>query len=418
MLDPAVVEFFQVRKEAWLKKNIKASMDAEDVLGKEAECEEVFSLEHWLPNAAKRAGQMSISTHPCTFSHPSSRKNKNGYASSIIAKSVKTNDGYLRTGNVTVAADALGNAAALDVHKFLTLEMADGDELLAHIQCDSDLALALLKINSHSYQELKTGFLAMTEQKTESITSSKIKQVYFPVDDNYHQLSLLTASGMVFELRQRIDTLRFSDGTKEARACEKQESFHPVGYKQLTSITSIAYGGTKPQNISVLNNQNGGRAHLLLSAPPVLDERKVQFPLVDFFQQSISPFQYKNTFTALHALFVKYHNNWEIRAERDEYYQEIIDRIIQKMWALRFVSSQQYNPERSQLDRTQKVWLLDEHQELREQDDDWLDDLVQKITQFIFNGYEKVLKKKAFMFSEAEFKHIYTIVEQSKEALR
>ncbi|MEX6067038.1 type I-F CRISPR-associated protein Csy1 [Providencia hangzhouensis] len=31
-----------------------------------------------MPSAAKRAGQISLSTHPCTFSHPSSRKTKTG----------------------------------------------------------------------------------------------------------------------------------------------------------------------------------------------------------------------------------------------------------------------------------------------------------------------------------------------------
>ena len=123
MLDPAITDFFEDRKSAWLKKNIKSSMSDMLVKEKEAECETVFSFQQWLPNAAKRAGQISISTHPCTFSHPSSRKNKNGYATSVIANGSKKNDGFLRSGNVDVAADALGNAAALDVYKFLMLVM-------------------------------------------------------------------------------------------------------------------------------------------------------------------------------------------------------------------------------------------------------------------------------------------------------
>ena len=118
--------------------------------------------------------------------------NKNGYVSSVLAEIDRVEDGYLKTGNVSVATDALGNAAALDVHKFLTLVMQDGDNLLTHIQQETDLAQTLLAIKSTNYQELKSGFLAMVENASENITSSKIKQVYFPVDDYYHQLSLLT----------------------------------------------------------------------------------------------------------------------------------------------------------------------------------------------------------------------------------
>ena len=78
MLDPAITLFFSERKEAWLKKNIKTDMDEFEKKEQEQACEEVFALSTWLPNAARRAGQISMSTHPCTFSHPSARKNKNG----------------------------------------------------------------------------------------------------------------------------------------------------------------------------------------------------------------------------------------------------------------------------------------------------------------------------------------------------
>lgn len=418
MTDSRVIEFFQERKAAWLKKAINTSMTEMEVSEKELECEQVFSLEQWLPNASKRAGQISISTHPCTFSHPSSRKNKNGYVTSIIASSQHSDDGYLRSGNVTVEADALGNAAALDVYKFLTLKMEDGQTLLSHIEQDSDLAQQLLNIKAGSYNTLKDGFLAMTNSDDESVTSSKIKQIYFPVDGGYHQLSILSASGAMFELRKRVDTIRFSEATKAARACEKNNEIYEGGYKQLVNMTTIGYGGTKPQNISVLNNQNGGKVHLLSSEPPKLTKRDIHFPTVDFFSQSVSYYQCRDLFYALHELFLNHKNDWNIRRERDEYYQAIIDRIIEKMWLVRNVSSEQYNPDTTQLNKTQKIWLCEVNEDKRETESDWLDDLCKDITRFIFNGYEKLLGKKAFIFSDAEFKHIQKQVVNNKEALR
>ncbi|MBL6987681.1 MAG: type I-F CRISPR-associated protein Csy1 [Methylobacter sp.] len=419
MIDKAINDFFQDRKAAWLKKTIKASMTEIEAKEKELECNQIFSLEQWLPNAAKRAGQISISTHPCTFSHPSSRKNKNGYASSVIAASERSSDGYLRNGNVEVDTDALGNAAALDVYKFLMLNMDDGQSLLSHIQQDSELAHNLLDIKTESYQILKTGFLAMIENDIGSaITSSKIKQVYFPVGDSYHQLSILSASGLMFELKKRIDSIRFSDGTKVARACEKANEMHECGYLQLPGLTTIGYGGTKTQNISVLNFQNRGKAHLLSSAPPKLYKRDVQFPSTEFFSQSINYYQCRDLFNALHELFLKHKNNWQIRAERDEYYQSILDRIIERMWLVRNVSETQYNPDTSRLNKTQKIWLCPEHINTRVDENEWLDDLCKSVASFMFHGYTKIVGKTAFMFSDEEYKYIHEQVVKNREALR
>jgi len=253
MLDPAIQSYFAERKEAWLKKNVKATMQAHEIKELEQQCEQQFSLNEWLPNAAKRAGQISMSTHPCTFSHPSARKNKNGYVSSVLVTVERVEDGFMKTGNVAVATDALGNAAALDVYKFLTLIMQDGESLLTHIQQESQLAQDLLTIKSTSYADLRSGFLAMVAGATENITSSKIKQVYFPVEDDYHQLSLLTNSGMVYQLRARLDKLRFSDEVKALRDKKRKNEFSEQGYCEIYGLTTIGYGGTKPQNISVLN---------------------------------------------------------------------------------------------------------------------------------------------------------------------
>lgn len=422
MYGQAITEFFEERKEDWLKKNTIATMEAREIKEKEAECNHLFSLEQWLPNAAKRAGQISISTHPCTFSHPSSRKNKNGYATSIIAKPKKRNDGFLRSGNVEVNADALGNAAILPVYKFLTLAMDDGRNLLTHLELDTDLAKSLLSIQTQSYEDLKAGFLAMTQSSSDSVTSSKIKQVYFPVEDDYHQLSILTPSAIVFDLRKRLDHLRFGDDEiKEIRKKRKNREFSEQGYSEVIGLTTIGYGGTKPQNISVLNNQNGGKAHLLSSEPPKLKRRDIQFPTRDFFTQSINFFQSKDIFYRfhdLHAIYIKDKNNIHIRNQRDAFYQAVVDRIIERMWEIRLISDEQFNPASSQLRSEQKIWLLDEHRDTRENENDWLDKILQSITQFVFHGYEKVLSKKAIKMGDAEYRHMEKLVEGNRELLK
>jgi CRISPR-associated protein Csy1 len=418
MLDPEILNYFSERKEAWLKKNVKSSMDDVEIKELTQTCEQQFSLNEWLPNAARRAGQISMSTHPCTFSHPSARKNKNGYVSSVLVNIDHINDGFLKTGNVTVATDALGNAAALDVYKFLTLMMEDGKSLLTHIQQDSALATSLLSIKSASYQNLKDGFLAMVESSNKNITSSKIKQVYFPVENDYHQLSLLTNSGMVYQLRARLDKLRFSDDVKILRDKRRKNEFSEQGYSEIYGLTTIGYGGTKPQNISVLNNQNGGKAHLLSSVPPSIEKRNIHFPKSDFFIESFKKYDYADTFKALHKLFQADYNNVNIRNARDHYLQEIMDLLIEKMWAVRAVSPTQYHQESSFLVSHQRTWLCSDDTQNREESDQWLDTLVDEISRWISRSYEKVVGKTAVKLGEEERLLFVNIVEQNREFLK
>lgn len=420
MKDPAVEAFFQERKEGWLKKAIKASSSEVEIQEKNKDCEDLFSLENWLPKAAERAKSRAISSHPSKFSHPSTGigpKNRANatYVTPIIASGGVSQDGYLRTGNVEVALDSLGNAGELDVDEFLRLILKDGKSLLVHLQDGTDYVKHLFSIESENYKTLRDGFLAMASCEGETQTSSKIKQVYFPVSDGYHLLSLLTPSGSIFELKKRC---RLTEEEKNTRTLKNDGEYSAEGYRQIINITEIGYGGGNPWNISELNKSNYGRSYLLSSEPPQLKLRDIQFPTVDFFSQTFSYYRSKELFQALHKLFVSYQNDWQVRAERDAHYQAIIDRIIERMWLVREVAPEQFNSETSQLNKNQKVWLCDKHGEKRNSDEDWLDDITEQVTRYIFNGYEKILGKKAFMFSDDEFRHIHRLVTDQREALR
>jgi CRISPR-associated protein Csy1 len=398
-----------------MKKNQTSSMSDEEVLRLKAKCEESISLEKWLPDAAKRAGQISISTHPCTFSHPSSRKNKNGYVTPIIADAKRQNDGLLRSGNVEVESDALGNAAALDVHKFLNLEMSDGQMLIKHIELESQLAKSLLTVENHRYESLRDGFLKMISSSNDLVTSEKIKQVYFPVKDDYHQLSILSNSGIMYHLKKRIDTMRFGDEVKEKRDKRKKGEYSESGYSEIYSLTTIGFGGTKPQNISVLNSKNGGKAYLLRSMPPVLKKRDIYFPKSNFFEESIRAWEVSEIFDALHRIASTDYNNVDIRDARIRRYGQLMDKVIEKMWSLRLVSEDQYYEKNSKLKSHQKIWLSHEYEEERESDDTWLDKLENDITDWIIKSYEKRTNKK---FGADEKKDIAKVVHEHRGALR
>lgn len=420
MLEPAIVTFFAERKEAWLKKNVSTSMQESEVLEKQRECEQNFLLANWLPDAAKRAGQISIASHPCTFSHPSARKNKNGYVSSIIAKNKPSADGFLRSGNVAVEPDALGNAAALDVYKFLSLPMSDQRSLLVHIEQESELARQLLEVPTCDYQTLRDGFLKMIDSDQASVSSSKIKQVYFPVaEGEYHLLSLLTHSGHLFELRKRLDAMRFGELVKEARESKKANRFHPEGYQEIFGLTTIGFGGTKPQNISVLNNQNAGKAHLLPSIPPNLTPREIRLPKTDFFKECFTAWQAKEVLEALHRLFKADYNNINIRDGRDYRIQQYVDLVIEKMWQVRLFLTGHQGDLPSELPLEQKVWLYPEFESQREQENEWLDKITRQIARGLINHYSrsKVISNP-LLLADQELLAIETVVASNRENFR
>lgn len=427
MTNEIVAKFFDERKEAWLKKNIKSSMSEEEILIKHEKCSDTFSLEVWLPNASRRAGQISMSTHPCTFSHPSARKNKNGYVTSIIADKEQRDDGLLRSGNVQVSSDALGNAAALDVHNFLTLIMPDGKALIEHIKRDSELAQSLLKIKNKDYRTLREEFLEMIGSSSEEfVTSSKIKQVYFPVEEDYHQLSILTNSGILYHLKKRVNAIRFGkdeedkEKLKELRALRKDNDFSEEGFSEIYNLTTIGYGGTKRQNISVLNSQNRGQAHLLNSMPPELKRRETSFPRKNFFSESMKLWHLKESFQALHNIFkVPNYSNEAMRSARKYHYEQLVEKVIEQMWAVRLVSKEQYYEKTSLLKSHQKIWLYMDDVVKREEDDEWLDKIVEELSAWVLQSYKKSLGSLAIEINGTwEYLDIKDIVSKHKEALR
>lgn len=427
MLDPAIAAFFAERKEGWLKNKLKSGMTDEQKKTIVMECEEKFSLEKWLPKAAKRISSRATSTHPSKFSHPSAgvgkdNKKNHTFVTPVIFHGQYECDGFIKSGNVeNIRRDSLGNAADLDVEDFLYTECSDGMALINHLLNDTEIARSTLNIESETYDVLKKGFLSIIQNSSETSTSTKIKQVYFPVEEGYHQLSILSNSGIIFELRKRIEALRFSDVVKEGREARRNNLYSENGYSEIFDVTTIGYGGTKPQNISVLNNQNAGKAHLLLSVPPILEQRDIKFPKTDFFTQNLRYYDCKSELERLDKIFkIEREGNIpleKIRKGRDRCLRDILDIVLQIMIAVRSVSNTQFFPEKSKLKQWQKIWLCEQHQQERRDQDEWLDTLCKQVAAWINKAYKHSVKN-AVLLGEAERAYIRDFVTEHKEALR
>lgn len=435
MLDPAIQTFLSERQATWLKDKLKSCKDEAEQYEVESNAREKYSLANWLPDAAKRAGQLAMVSHPGKFSHPSAK------TSSVIANVDRKPDGFLRTGNVQAEFDVFGNAAALDVFKFLSLMLTDGQTVLAHLEQDSEtikthkvffttpVTLSQRDLFETSeiqptdtFNKIRQGLLAIKQVSTAAKTSDKVKQIYFPVGDNYHLLSILTPSGLMFKLKERINTLRFSDAAKLAREHRRNQEHDEQGFDELYNLTVIGFGGTKPQNISVLNNQNGGTAYLLSSMPPSLKPRGLQTPKTDFFNNSLYYKNYQDSFKSLHKLLLTDYNNINIREGRDNLLHFIIqqaldEQVTEKLWQLRQLEAGW--SAKTNLSMAQKIWLDNAHAEQRDSDDGWLDEIISDFARWIVFAYQKTVgKEQAVSLGDIELVHFKQLLTDYQEDLR
>lgn len=407
-MNPNLTTFFNERKAMWLKAKLKGSLDADEEAAILQEAEDKFSLATWLPDAARRAPWLSIVSHPSKFSHPSAK------TTAIIAQSQRSDDGYLRTGNVEYPLDVFGNAAAMDVYKFLCLTLDDGQTILQHLEQDTQTIKNVFTIPTAPYATLKVGLLSVMQSDGINKTDPLVKQVYFPVADDYHLLSILTPSGLLTQLKSRIDNMRFSETTKQAKEARKKNELHSTGYDDVLELTVTGYGGTQPQNVSVLNSQNAGRAYLLMSAPPTLQQRHTRLPSSNFFRSSLSRRQFQDSFQTLDRLIRSGVNNIYIREGIRNTLKYIIDQVIQRVFRIRALGVGWSNAEHYQaLPLAQRIWLDDTHLLLRETEDEWLQEICRDFARWLLDTYEYLCKDTCIKLSDDELREIRIMIEQA-----
>lgn len=402
----AIYDFLNERKELWLKDRLKKAVDEAEINELTQQANQKFSLNEWIDDAAKRGTQLSMVSHPSKFSHPSAK------TSSVIAQAQSENDGYLRTGNIDYPLDVFGNAAAMDVYKFLSIPLSNGLTVLENIEQKNELIENILTHSSFNFDILRDDFLKIKRSDLSLKTDHLVKQVYFPISKNeYHLLSLLTASGLITTLKKRLDQLRFSDATKTAKENRRKNEIDPVGYADIYDLTVTAYGGTQPQNVSVLNSQNAGRAYLLASTPPQLEKRSIRLPNSDFFSQTLYRNNYKENFTELHKLMRLDINNINIRNAIKNIIQFVIDQILLYAFKIRSHYEQGWSEQDYYigLPKIQRIWLDNLYQDYRENYTDWRDEIAAAIGRWIILAYEKTIEK-AYKLGDGELSHVKIIV--------
>jgi CRISPR-associated protein Csy1 len=252
----AVIETFIADRLAAKLDGLKEGDDE-----KREKLREEYEPENWLASAAKRVSQIRLVTHAVKYSHPDAR------GTSVHAPKELIPEPLIGTSGPGLVDDVVGNAAALDVFKFLRLEVS-GASLLQRAQAEDAELLAALSPDSAQAQSWCKAFAGITESAETTSSDTLAKQLYFPLQEGgYHLLAPLYPSSLAHLIHQRIQHTRFSGEAKSAREARRNQAVH-AGYCEYPDVATRAFGGSKPQNISQLNSERGGVGYLLPSLPP------------------------------------------------------------------------------------------------------------------------------------------------------
>ncbi|MCQ4167389.1 type I-F CRISPR-associated protein Csy1 [Tahibacter harae] len=269
----AIQRFLNERRDSKLEK-------LPDDDPKRTELETQFHPETWIEDAARRVSQIQAVTHSLKPIHPDAR-GTNLYCPP------GTLHGHTELGSHVLdqefSGDVVGNAAALDVYKFLRVE-ANGTTLLAAALAEDPDLIAAFSTDSERAAAWSRAFARLVQPRGDLATHTYGKQVYwlvgdFPTNDSdYHLLAPLYATSLTHRLHVTINEGRFGDAAKAAREARKEKRTHEHGFAEYPDLATQKLGGTKPQNISQLNSERGGVNYLLASLPPQW-KSKVRAPL-------------------------------------------------------------------------------------------------------------------------------------------
>lgn len=367
---------------------------AVEVAQERRELELRYTPQNWLTDAAARAGQISLVTHAAKFTHGDSK-------SGSIYSEVAVTEGYLGSAALNdLSADAVGNAASLDVAKLLQSEV-EGDSLLASLKRKDYRALKAFAENDQQLTQWIDGFSQALNPPAPA--SHKLaKQIYFPVEGGYHLLSPLFASSLAHAMHQKMAALRFGDEAKAARQARKNGTWHEKTLVQFRNVAEIHFGGTKPQNVSALNSARRGAMWLLSTQPPVW-RRSAKPPIGinsvfrtggEFNAMANHPLQLLVSLLSSTATY----NNVHIRDARDRYIDEIVDTLF-------FFASKYQTPEWQgwtlqcpELPLHQQLWLdpwrtkNDDAFRLQREQDDWQELIAEDFARWLNYRLGKTLK--------------------------
>jgi len=234
----------------------------------------------WLSEHAIKAKDISFATHVGKLTHSSSK------SSSVYDKTSSINDLYLTTNTLIdfFVDTAVSNAASAPAGEILTIKVGT-KSLLDFIKNDDSSPFSLLSDNLDEVNFWMTGFKQAYDSDRKS-SHFLAKQIYYPVNNDYHLLMPLVSSSIAHELFSRF---RFSEDKKLISKQKDVDKYHPDLFIFYPNKATLNVTGSNHSNASSLNGKRLGKLALLSCAPPKWKSKnKFSLEQVSLFNRSLN----------------------------------------------------------------------------------------------------------------------------------
>lgn len=317
---------------AFIAERLQTKLDGAKSQQERDELAEKYRPHCWIADAARRSSQIQFATYTVKGIHPDSKgTNVNAHPSALpegLVGSASLNNRRL---------DVVGNAAALDVYKLLMLPIDGETRLLDLVEAEDERLLPILAEREEEARAHLAAFKAIGQRESSGAkTYELMKQLLWPEGDDaqhhdsYLNLVPLYPTSLVHQVYQSLQKIRFGEEVKPAKEARREKKSHPNGYTELPDVAYIKLGGTKPQNISQLNSERGGRNYLLPSLPPTFEYRSVRAPIYErsIFERAFPYFSRHCVQRFCLEIIDEARNNKRVRERRESILQEILGALM------------------------------------------------------------------------------------------
>jgi len=357
----------------------------------------------WIDKAVIDIKKIMPATHPIKLTHSSIKG-----GTSIYAMSIGDRKAYLTTAAINNKKTDIAyfDAKLAPIGKFLLLTIQN--ELLFNKFVENDFsAIKSFSKNEKQLTEWKKAFLHMLELK-HPVTHQYAKQIYFPVNSNYHLLSPLLSSTMQHAL---FEKLRDSWG-KESVAIRKSKRDGIYDEKVSVSFPDTAIiriTASQHQNASPLNGKRNGKNYLLNCAPPNWTATlKPPLNTRSIFDDEYDRRAWK-TAKELQSFLVKLHKkkgNMDIRKQVKQLVHQLIDTLLDYVAEIHNLKEQAgWSENADELKQSHKLWLDPYRQDEEFQDQRTSGEWQTEVCKDFGVWLNKKLEHKKMLFGKIESKH-------------
>ena len=178
----ATYDSFKAAARAFIQSRLQAKLDK--VSDEDPKRQELLAQHEpavWLEDAARRVQQIQAVTHSLKPIHPDARGTNLYVEPAQLPPLAELGSHAL---GADFAGDVVGNAAALDVYKFLKLQVG-GQSLLSALLANDAAALQALHGDPVQAKVLRDAFVSLTEPRAGGPSShGRAKQMYWLAGDD------------------------------------------------------------------------------------------------------------------------------------------------------------------------------------------------------------------------------------------